>query len=86
MYSKANQAVTILNSEASSRAYYINQLADASGRTIQLDTEAEVYSKAQKILGLSADEMSDFLYLQAILAAEYTTVVFGLDNAIVQLT
>jgi hypothetical protein len=85
MKSKAAQQVTILNSEATAQAYYITQLAEASGRTIQLETESEVYGSAIQLLALSEDEMAEFLYLQSILDAKDATVVFGLDKAMVQL-
>ena len=84
--SAATRNATVINSEATSQAYFIKQTAEASARTIQFDTEAEVYAQAKTILKLSDEELSEFLYYQAVLASDGMTVVFGLDNAIVQLT
>lgn len=83
--SAATRNSTVINSEATSQAYFIKQSAEAASRTIQFTTEAEVYARAKSILQLSENELSEFLYYQAVLASNNMTVVFGLDNAIVSL-
>lgn len=83
--SETQKNISILNSEAESRAYYITQQAKAKADKNMLDIQSYIYQQAMKELGFSSKELAQFLYLQGLQKQTNSTLVIGVDKAILSI-
>jgi hypothetical protein len=83
--SETQRKISVLNSEAESRAYYITQQARAKADKNMLDIQSYIYQQAIKELGFSPKELAQFLYLQGLQKQANSTLVIGVDKAILSI-
>lgn len=82
--SERDQNVTIIESSANAQAYYLKELAKSISNTRTLEIQSWVYQQALDVLGLTQDELSEYLFLQSVKDKPQATLVVGVDTAMIQ--
>jgi hypothetical protein len=83
--SEADQKIRITNATGLSEAYRIKQYAKAKTLENTIDTESEVYKYLEQGVGLKSNELSEFLFLNALNEQKYAKLLVGLQNAIINM-
>ena len=83
--SETQKNIKIVNANAESEAYYITQEAKAKAEKNLLNTQSYIYQQAIKELGFSSKELAHFLYLQGLEKQTNSTLVIGVDKAILSI-
>jgi len=83
LISEAAQKITVIDASASAQVYYLKQLAQATAKKNTLGIESWVYEQTRKVLNLTEDEFSDYIYLRSIQDNNEATLVVGIKDAII---
>jgi hypothetical protein len=80
--SQAEQIIRVTNSTANAEAYRIKQFAHAQAINNTITAESQIYKKLIEDVGLKGDDLSEYLYLNAIGDNKKAKLLVGLQNAI----
>lgn len=80
--SEAEQKIRIVNATAQAESYRLNQFAIATAMNNTINTETNVYKNAIDILGLSTDELTQYVFLNSIMEQKKAKILFDLQNTL----
>lgn len=82
--SEAQRNITIYQGEAQAESTMILNQAQGNSTRISIDSQAQAYTVAAKLTGQTAgDTLMDYIYYTNLLAAKNTTLLVGVDKAVI---
>jgi hypothetical protein len=81
--SQAQQQIKVINSSGTSEAFRIKQYALAKTINNTITAETDVYHNLQQEVGVKGSDMSQYLFLNALMDQKDAKLLVGLQNSIV---
>lgn len=84
--SEAQRNITIYQGEAQAESTRIVNQAEGNATRIAIDSQAQAYTVAAQVTGQTAgDTLMDYIYYTNLLAAKNSTVLVGVDKAVINM-
>ena len=81
--SEAEQKIKVTNATGIAEAYRLNQFAHAKAINNTLNAESEIYKKVQNSIGFKDNELTQYIYINAISDNAKSKLLVGLQNSII---
>ena len=85
LYSEADLTIARINAKASSESYIIVNEANAQALNNTISYESQAYAKAASELGLTSNEVLEYMYYTNLDKQGKATLVVGLENSILNI-
>lgn len=81
--SNAQAQIKVTNSTAAADAYVIEQNSHSKAVNNTINNQADVFENIEKEMGLSGDDLNQYLYLNSLNNQKNAKLLVGLQNSIV---
>ncbi len=81
--SEAEQQIKVIQATGQAEAYRIKQYATAQAMNHTINTEADVYNRVQTEVGVKGKDLTEYLYLNALMDQKNAKLLVGLQNSII---
>ena len=81
--SNAKARIAVTNSSAAADAYEITQTSESKAINNTINNQAKVYGNIEKNMGLTGDDLNQYLYLNSLNKQKNAKLLVGLQNSIV---
>jgi regulator of protease activity HflC (stomatin/prohibitin superfamily) len=81
--SHAEQQIKVINATGQAESYRIKQYATAQATNNTISTEADVYGRLQAEVGVTGPDLSQYLFLNALMDQKNAKLLVGMQNSII---